>query len=258
MSRQAYYKRQKVQSRQFLEEQVLLNGVRDIRRRQPRVGGRKLHLMLKALGFTVGRDKLFNILRKYNMLVKPKKSYHKTTHSYHRFRKYPNKIKELEVTRPDQVWVVDITYLRTLEGFCYLVLITDVYSRKIVGWDLSQSLSIEGCQRALSGALEGVREPQKLIHHSDRGIQFCSYGYTEILHDHGVQISMTEENHVYENAIAERVNGILKDEFMLGELLRSFTIARELVKQAIEIYNTERLHISLNYQTPESRYCHAA
>jgi len=257
VTRQAYYKRQKVHVRRFLEEQVILSGVRDIRKRQPRVGGRKLHLMLNALGFKVGRDKLFDILRKYNMLVKPKKDYKKTTNSYHRFRKYSNKIKELEITRPDQVWVVDITYVRTLEGFCYLVLITDVYSRKIVGWDLTQSLSIEGCQRALKMALEGVTEPQKLIHHSDRGIQFCSQGYTAILHDHGVQISMTEENHVYENAIAERVNGILKDEFMLGETLRSFKIAKELVKQAIEIYNTERLHTSLNYQTPESRYRHA-
>ncbi len=258
VTRQAYYKRQKVQIQRFLEEQVILSGVRDIRKRQPRVGGRKLHRMLNEIGFEIGRDKLFDILRKYKMLVKPRKNYKKTTNSFHRFRKYSNMIKELEITKPNQVFVVDITYLSTLEGFCYLVLITDVYSRKIVGWDLSQSLAIEGCQRALKMALEDVTEPHKLTHHSDRGIQFCSNGYIEILNNHEIQISMTEENHVYENAIAERVNGILKDEFMLGETLKSFQIAKELVKQAIEIYNKERLHTSLNYQTPEYRYRNAA
>ncbi|MFQ5753575.1 MAG: IS3 family transposase [bacterium] len=258
VTRQAYYKRQKVKIQRFLEEQVIIGAVRAIRKRQARVGGRKLYHMLHEKGFEIGRDKLFDILRKYKMLVKPKKNYKKTTNSFHRFRKYSNMIKELNITKPNQVFVADITYLSTLEGFCYLVLITDVYSRKIVGWDLSQSLAIEGCQRALKMALAGVPEPQKLTHHSDRGIQFCSHGYIDILNHHEIQISMTEENHVYENAIAERVNGIFKDEFMLGETLRSFQIAKELVKQSIEIYNKERLHTSLNYQTPEYRYRHAA
>ena len=134
------------------------------------------------------------------------------------------------------------------------MLITDLYSRKIVGWDLSRSLAIEGSQRALKMALQTVGEPEKLIHHSDRGLQFCSPAYTNILDSKKVAISMTEENHVYENAIAERVNGILKTEFMLGEKLQSFQHAFNLTKQAIQTYNDQRLHTSLNYQTPAVTY----
>jgi len=253
-TRQAYYKRQETMIQRFLEEQIICDAVKAIRRNQPRVGGRKLQRMLNDTEFHIGRDKLFDILRKNNLLVKPSKSYKKTTSSNHRFRKYPNLIKELEVTRPNEVVVSDITYLDTLEGFCYLALITDLDSRKIVGWDLSQSLSIEGCQRALRMALRGVKNPETLIHHSDRGIQYCSNGYIGILNKNEIKISMTEENHVYENAIAERVNGILKTEFLLGEKLQSFLVAKELVRQSINIYNKQRLHTSLNYQTPEYRY----
>jgi len=177
-----------------------------------------------------------------------------TTQSWHRFRKHPNRIKDLEITRPNQVFVADITYVDTLEGFCYLFLITDLYSRNIVGYDLSQSLAIEGCQRALKRALEGVSEPERLIHHSDRGIQYCSHGYVRILETHNVQISMTEENHVYENAVAERVNGILKTEFLLGEKLQSFEVAKELVEAAIRTYNEQRLHMAIDYQTPAAGY----
>ena len=146
--------------------------------------------------------------------------------------------------------------LQRLVWFSYLALITDLGSRKIVGWDLSQSLAIEGCQRALRMALRGVENPKTLIHHSDRGIQYCSNGYVDILHTHEIKISMTEEDHVYENAIAERVNGILKTEFLLGEKLQSFKVAKELVQQSIKIYNQQRLHTSLDYQTPA--YCYAA
>ncbi len=254
ISRQAFYKQQKVMMAHFLEEQLIIAAVRNIRKRQPRVGGRKLHKMVTQQGIEVGRDKLFVLLRKYKLLVKPVRKYNKTTNSYHRFRKYPNIIKELEVTAPNQVFVVDITYLDTLEGYCYLVLVTDLYSRKIVGWDLSRSLAIEGAQRALKMALRGVPRLDNLIHHSDRGIQFCSNGYVKILTSHDIQISMTEENHVYENAVAERVNGTLKTEFLLGAKLPSFKIAKELTAQSIKIYNHERLHLSLNYQTPAYRY----
>jgi len=255
-TRQAYHKRQKTMIQNFLEEQVICDAVGSIRRKQPRVGTRKLHRMLNDTGFHIGRDKLFAILRENKLLVKPNKNYKTTTNSFHRFRKYSNLIKELEVTRPNQVFVSDITYLDTLEGFCYLALITDLGSRKIVGWDLSQSLAIEGCQRALRMALRGVENPKTLIHHSDRGIQYCSNGYVDILHTHEIKISMTEEDHVYENAIAERVNGILKTEFLLGEKLQSFKVAKELVQQSIKIYNQQRLHTSLDYQTPA--YCYAA
>lgn len=254
VSRQAYYKYQKATIKQFLEEQLIVNTVQKIRRSQPCVGTRKLQKMLVDFGIDVGRDRLFNVLRNHKMLIKPNKKYMRTTNSWHRFHKYPNLIKELEIVEPNQVWVADLTYLETLEGFCYLALITDTYSRKILGYHLSRSLAIEGCQRALTMALKNVPHPKRLIHHSDRGLQYCSAGYVELLHRHGAQISMTEENHVYENALAERVNGILKSEFMLGEKLRSFEVAKELVREAIKIYNEQRLHMSLNYETPAYRY----
>lgn len=254
ISRQAYYKRQKVLARQLLEEQHIVGAVRAIRSEQPRVGARKLQCMLSDEGIAISRDKLFDILRKNRLLVKPVRNYKRTTNSFHRFHKYSNLIKELEVSRPNEVFVCDITYLDTLEGFCYLALVTDLYSRKIVGWNLSRSLAIEGCQRALRMALRGLKNTQTLIHHSDRGIQYCSNGYIDILNQYQIQISMTEENHVYENAIAERVNGILKTEFLLGEKLQSFQIAQKLVSQAIKIYNEKRLHTSLGFQTPEYRY----
>ena len=176
ITRQAYYKRQKTMIEDFIEEQMIIDAVRVIRRSQPRVGTRKLHKMLNEMDFQIGRDRLFDILRKNNQLVKPRRNYKKTTNSFHRFRKYSNLIKEMEITRPNEVFVSDITYIDTMEGFCYLALITDLYSRKIVGWDLSQSLAIEGCQRALRMALRGLKNSKTLIHHSDRGIQYCSNG----------------------------------------------------------------------------------
>lgn len=212
--------------------------------------------MLPQTAAQVGRDKLFDTLRNNQLLVKPAKNYTRTTNSFHRFRKYPNLIKDREVTAPNQVFVSDITYLDTQEGFCYLALITDLYSRKIVGWDLSQSLSIEGSQRALHMALQRVPVPERLTHHSDRGIQYCSYGYVSMLTHKNVSISMTQENHCYENAVAERVNGILKTEFLLGERLVSYETALKLTIEAITTYNEERLHTNLNYQTPAQ--CYAA
>ena len=141
-----------------------------------------------------------------------------------------------------------------MEGYSYLSLITDQYSRKIVGYSLSKSLSVEGSLKALKNALKRVAEPSKLIHHSDRGIQYCSKAYTRLLKGKSAKISMTEEDHVYENALAERVNGILKDEFMLGEKLQSYKVAKRMVREAVNIYNNERLHLALNYMTPEQKY----
>lgn len=188
------------------------------------------------------------------MLTLRKKPSYKTTNSYHRFYKYNNIIKDLEVTNPNQVWVSDITYIRTVKGFCYLALITDVYSRKIVGWDLSDSLELSGCVRALHKALYQTKSVKGLIHHSDRGIQYCSNQYTQILKRNNIQISMTEENHCYENAIAERVNGILKDEFYLDQTFDSVLHAKRATKSAINLYNQIRLHVSLNYKTPNMAY----
>jgi len=258
LSRQAYYKHQHRSLSDHFREHVILDEVRAIRHRQPLLGVRKLYRKLKPglrdKGIKIGRDGLFDVLRDHNMLVSYRKRYVRTTQSYHRFRIYKNLIKDIELTGPNQVFVSDITYLDTVEGFCYLALITDAYSRKIVGYSVSRSLSIEFCIDALKQALKGVDAPGGLIHHSDRGIQYCSNGYVSLLQKNKVKISMTEENHVYENALAERVNGILKTEFMLGEKLRSFAVAKKLVEESVKIYNEERPHMSIEYLTPQLKH----
>ena len=258
MSRQAYYKHQHATQQHLLHEEIVLAAVLEIRERQPMLGGRKLHNLLskKFTGseLAMGRDQLYNLLRERNLLVPRRHNYRRTTQSYHRFRVYTNLIRDLVIDRICQVVVADITYIHTLEGFCYLALLTDACSRKIVGYDLSQSLSIEGSLRALQMALQEAKHTVGLIHHSDRGIQYCSDAYVELLHRHDAQISMTEQDHVFENAKAERVNGILKTEFMLGQKLSSFAVAKELVDESIYIYNHERPHLSLNYQTPAMRH----
>jgi transposase InsO family protein len=202
----------------------------------------------------VGRDTLFNVLRKHKMLTLRKRYSMKTTNSHHRFYKYSNIIKDVEITRPNQVWASDITYIRTVKGFCYLALITDMYSRRIVGYDLSDSLELKGCVRALNKAIYQAKNIKGLIHHSDRGIQYCSNVYTQILKRKKIDISMTEENHCYENAMAERVNGILKDEFYLDQTFANVAHAKRAAKNAIKLYNEMRLHLSLDYRTPNMVY----
>lgn len=228
------------------------------RRSLPREGVRKLVKSLDneftKASLKVGRDTLFNVLRQHNMLTLRKKYTARTTNSYHRFYKYNNIIKDMDVTRPNQVWVSDITYIRTIKGFCYLALITDMYSRKIVGYDLSDSLELDGCVRALNKAIYQAKNIKELIHHSDRGIQYCSNVYTQILKRKKIDISMTEENHCYENALAERVNGILKDEFYLDQTFTDVTHAKRATKNAIKLYNEIRLHLSLDYKTPNMVY----
>jgi putative transposase len=257
-TRQAFYKHRMHNETKLAEEQQILAAVIEIRNRQPMIGARKIQQLLRKrrnkLGICIGRDRLFTLLRENNLLISPKKKYVKTTNSYHRFRMYNNLIKELDITKPDQVYVSDITYITIIDGFCYLSLITDLFSRKIVGYCLSQSLGIDGCLTALKMALTGIAHPENLIHHSDRGIQYCSQAYVELLTKNNIKISMTEQNHVYENAVAERINGILKTEFLLGETLTSFEIAQQLVAEAIQTYNKERPHMNLNYQTPDEVY----
>jgi putative transposase len=202
----------------------------------------------------VGRDPLFKVLRKYKMLTLRKKSGARTTNSYHRFYKYNNSIKDIEINRPSQVWASDIAYIRTVKGFCYLALITDMYCRKIVGYDLSDSLELKRCVRALNKAIYQAKNINRLIHHSDRGIQYCSNVYTQIFKRKKIDISMTEENHCYENAIAKRVNGILKDEFYLDQTFANVAHAKRAAKNAINLYNEVRLHLSLDYKTPNMVY----
>jgi transposase InsO family protein len=257
-TRQAYYQKKQRLVKLNMKEQLLLKEIRRIRQRQPRIGGRKLYKELKSfmisVGLWLGRDRFFDFLRDHGLLIERRRKYVYTTDSRHHFRTYRNLITDMEITAPNQVYVADITYIRTLQGFCYLSLLTDAYSRKIVGYNLSRSLSIEGSLAALKMALGQSADLTGLIHHSDRGVQYCSYEYTKLLKKNKMRISMTEQNHVYENALAERVNGILKEEFLLGETLQNYEVAQKMVKQAVHIYNYERPHLSINYQKPAQRH----
>jgi transposase InsO family protein len=258
LKRDAYYKYNRRVKLRNSFEQELLHIVKKRRKSLPREGVRKL---MKSLNqdfekqkLKVGRDTLFKVLREHQMLTLRKKYSCRTTNSYHRFYKYNNIIKDVKINRSNQVWASDITYIRTIKGFCYLALITDMYSRKIVGYDLSDSLELKGCVRALNKAVYQAKNIKGLIHHSDRGIQYCSNIYTQILKRKKISISMTEENHCYENALAERVNGILKDEFYMDQTFTNTAHAKRAVKSAIKLYNEIRLHLSLDFKTPNMVY----
>lgn len=253
-SRQRYYRGVwgERRSRGRATEAVAL--VQSVRKEMPRIGGRKLHHMLgrELGGIGVGRDRLFDILRANHMLVLPKKSYRTTTNSRHKFRKYKNLIAGMPVTRPEQVWVSDITYIANRAGHMYLALVTDAYSKKIVGYDLSENLGAESAVRAMKMAQANRRYPEeKLIHHSDRGIQYCSDVYQKLLRRYRIIPSMTESYDPYANAVAERVNGILKQEFLLEELNLPFGMMKKAVKETVNIYNNKRPHSSCGYNTPE-------
>ena len=257
LKRDAYYKYIKRYETKLEQEKKIVKLVSLRRKTVPRTGCRKLHRYLQPeferAKLKIGRDRLFSVLRDNKMLVKPKKTSCRTTNSYHHFHKYNNLIKDFVPTKVNQVWVTDITYIRTVNGFCYLALVTDVFSRKIVGYDISDSLELLGALRALKKALYKA-DVSELIHHSDRGVQYCSHQYTGELLRRGIKISMTEDNHCYENAIAERVNGILKDEFYLYQTFYNTKHSKIAVKNAIKIYNNERLHLSLDFKTPNSVY----
>ena len=225
------------------------------RKQQARLGTRKLYHMLgpefKKAGVRMGRDRMFEELRNHDLLLEPVPAQHPTTtQSYHNLPVFGNVIKQLEVTAPNQVWVSDITYLRTRESFVYLALITDKFSRKIVGWHAGDNLEAVGCVRALERALADLPKGSTPIHHSDQGSQYCCHEYVNRLRESGLQISMTEADHCAENALAERMNGILKQEYGLGAELPSKEIAYLAVQQGIELYNTRRPHSALKYQVP--------
>lgn len=254
-SRQSYYKHQELETKRLKEQDMIKAQIECIRSRMPKAGGLKLYKHLRAADIPIGRDRLFEMLRLWGWLIHKKRRYQKTTNSRHRFRKYNNLIKEQKPHHPHEVYVSDITYIRTREGFRYLYLITDMYSRKIVGYALTDNLTVEGALKALVMALKQWPGNTPLIHHSDRGIQYCCDDYVRMLTDANIRISMTEENHMYENALAERVNGILKDEFYLDQTIASHGLAKHLVRQSIDIYNNERLHMSLGYRTPNDVHC---
>ena len=259
ISRQAYYKRQQKVEQLEEERDVILKVIRPVRKKMHRVGTIKLYDMIKKdmtnNNIKIGRDKLFTFLRHEKMLVKKKKNFTKTTNSFHRFRKHKNLIKGLDVTAPEQVWVSDITYIKTEAGHEYLSLITDYYSKKIVGYHLADNLKTESSLKALEMAIKSRKYPdRKLIHHSDRGFQYCSDDYIAILTNNNIQPSMTEVYDPYENAIAERVNGILKDEFDIGEGFVNHLQAVKEIKYAIETYNTFRPHLSCEKLTPQQAH----
>jgi len=229
--------------------------VLNVRHEQAFIGTEKVYDIIKedliAMKLKIGRCKLNSILKIHGMLVQKKRKSVITTNSRHRFRKYPNIIKGLEITKPEQVWVADITYIRTDYGFNYLHLITDSYSKQIVGFELSDDMKAESTAKALKMALKNRKYPdRKLIHHSDRGIQYCSNEYIQILKDNHVGISMTENSSPGDNAIAERVNGILKSEFSIGNGFRNHLSALEEIKKSIFIYNHKRPHRSCKMLTP--------
>mgnify|MGYP001030179072 FL=1 len=223
----------------------------------PRLGARKLYFLLEQSfvenGIKIGRDAFFAYLKREQMLVKPMKNYTKTTFSKHWLRKYPNLFKDIDVKRTEQVFVSDITYIKSNERTHYLSLVTDVFSRKIVGYHLSDDMSAENVVKALRMAVKNRKTNLQLIHHSDRGLQYCSQIYQNELNKNNIIASMTDGYDCYQNALAERINGILKQEFLIYKC-KSGNELNELIRESVECYNTKRPHLSLNMKTPNFVY----
>lgn len=256
-SRQYFYKHCQQTKQQLQQARQVKELVARERKILPRLGTRKLYHLIRAQlesgHIRFGRDKLFNLLRENQLLILPHRRYVQTTFSKHWLRQYPNLIKDLVITQPDQVWVSDITYVKTDEGTCYLNLVTDACSRKIMGYALADNMEAKEMKQAFEMAL-GNREncDSSLIHHSDRGVQYCSAQYVALAQRNTISMSMTQNGDPYENALAERMNRTLKEEFGLGDVLPTRLHARLLVQQAVEIYNNRRPHLSLLLQTPQS------
>jgi putative transposase len=251
------YKKEKREQQELIEASIIVDAVRKIREEQPHIGVRKLQVLLQPVlqkhGIKIGRDGLFDLLREFGLLVKLKRHKHYTTQSKHQFYKYPNQIKDIRVTASNQLWVSDITYIETGSGYNYLFLITDAWSKKIVGYNLSSSYSAQGAIQALKMAFNENKTSEGLIHHSDRGIQYCCKEYTLLLKKKKAVISMTENSDPYENAIAERVNGILKTE-LLQVKYENEQQASRAIQKAVTIYNTIRPHLSIGLLTPETAH----
>jgi len=262
MSRQNYYAARRLRRRRHIDEAMILELVRRERQWQPRLGGRKLlHLLcgdLKEAGVSIGRDRFFELLAESDLLVVPKAAAPRTTNSRHSLPVFGNLLSGRVLSAPNEAWVSDLTYIRTDEGFLYAALITDAYSRKIVGAHVDDTLEAEGCLLALEQALRDLPEGKRPIHHSDRGCQYCCHEYVERLQAHGLAISMTQVMHCYENAQAERVNGILKQEFELDRRFRTKAQARKAFEQAVWLYNHRRPHLRLDYRFPADVHEEAA
>ena len=259
ITRQAYYQNKKKSFKTHLEEELVVQKVAEIRKLHPRLGGRKLFKKLADFcsqhAIKIGRDAFFTILSTNNLLVKKRKRYHKTTNSNHWMRMYPNLIRELVPMAPNHVWVSDITYWKIKSGHLYISLITDAYSRKIVGYQVAETMEAIESIAALKMAIKGLKTHDvNLVHHSDRGSQYCSSGYVKLLNKKGIEISMSENGDPLENAIAERINGIIKGEYLFDYQVKNITEAKETVKSVVKLYNEDRPHSSIDYLTPEELY----
>ena len=258
-TRQGWYHLQKGKQRSTMEQAIIIKLVEEIREQLPGVGVKKLLILLKepllAHNIKIGRDKFYLLLREHNLLVKPKRRRVVTTNSVHRFKTYANLVSGLKLERAEQVWVSDITYLSLGKGFCYLSLVTDAWSRQIMGFSLSPTLESSGPISALRMALARRQYPKmELIHHSDRGIQYCCQQYVKILQSHNISISMAQKGNPYENAQAERINGTIKNEFKLNGIFTRFEEANLAVQKAVEAYNNLRPHEKCKYQTPQQAH----
>jgi transposase InsO family protein len=258
MSRQNYYKARIQRRRREADGGLIERLVRAERAVQPRLGGKKLfHILRQKLadaGVKIGRDRFFAVLREKSLLLERLPGRPKTTDSRHSLPVFRNLVKDMTLGGPNQAWAGDITYIRTGEGFLYLSLIMDLWSRKIVGYHAGDTLETEGALRSLDMALSNLPKGAFPIHHSDRGCQYCSHLYVGKLREHELKISMTEEMHCYENANAERLNGILKQEYGLGFSFRRKKQARQAVDEAVFLYNTRRPHAALKFETPEKMH----
>lgn len=257
VSRQSIYKTEQRVRQRKLELSVIKPLVESVRRDMPRIGTRKLYYLLKPkleqLSIKIGRDGLFKYLKSEQLLIYPRKTYIKTTNSKHWLRKYPNLLNDKKTQSAEEVFVSDITYIKSRERPHYLSLVTDAYSRKIMGYKLSDDMSTENVVQALKNAISNKISDKSTIHHSDRGLQYCSSNYQKVLEANNMIPSMTDGYDCYQNALAERVNGILKNEFLIYKCNNGKEL-QKLVKESINTYNTMRPHTSLDLLTPEQEH----
>lgn len=258
-SRQNVYKQQNAGKAKELKADAVKSLVDRQRKHLPRIGTRKIYYLIKddlqAQGLKFGRDKLFDLMRFYDLQIKPRRRYTKTTNSKHWMRKWPNIIKGNPVCYQDQVWVSDITYIKTEEGNCYLNMITDAYSRKIMGYVVADNMEAESMIEALKMALIRRQTPLiETIHHSDRGLQYCSKEYVNTAAENNIKLSMTENGDPYENALAERMNRTVKEEFGMDRRMKSKEQVKKLVEESIFLYNHKRPHLALKMKTPDQVY----
>jgi len=261
MTRQNYYARRKLRRRRLVYGELVARLVKQERCLQPRLGARKMRVLLREplaqAGVQLGRDRFFEVLRAQDLLLARRRSERpRTTHSYHSLPVFRNLVKGRQAQGANEIWVGDLTYLRSEEGFMFLSLLTDKVSRHVVGYHCGDSLESMGCQEALKMALQQLKAGQQPIHHSDRGSQYCCHQYVELASSRGLTMSMTEEDHCAENALAERMNGILKSEYGLDREFKTKAQLTQAVDQAIRLYGTRRPHTALSDRFPAQVHQH--